>query len=335
MADSREAAVLAVNTLAMGISTAIVALVLVNRDYIPLRSKNIPLVLILYVSTVLWFIGDVFTYYPALVGKLSRPVCILAMSWLRISLGVFAVVSCHVFRIYQYVCIFEWRVRAQGWRLYAPLGLLAMAPVAYGGLASGLPASKGGNAYMESPSMCVSHKPLYFAALGMLLVLLLCWLCAILAMRRIYVCFSEFREMLAMFACTVVIVVLQAVLRWVPGIGDQSVGYNAMVAITDMLVGNTSLAILLLPALWHCYRDRDAYLRFFLHKLKRENRQTEYELANGEALGRISTSVAPSKDFGVLECEIESPTEWTRGVANELCIRHESVSMQTDKRILV
>ncbi|KAJ2359147.1 hypothetical protein GGF43_000313 [Coemansia sp. RSA 2618] len=312
--------------------TVAIFLVYLNRTYIPLRSKNIPLIYTLYVTTLLWFIGDIFTYFPTLVPAPSRAICILTMSWLRMSFGIFSIVSCHIFRIYQYICSFEWRVRAVvGSRYFwRPVFAWSVLPLAYGALASTLPADRGGNAYIREERMCVSDKPLYFVAVAFLIVLLVCWIVATLRMKRIYVCFSEFREMLAIIACTVVIIVLQVVLRWVPRIGDNSVAFNAVASMSDVLVCMISMFVLVSRALWHCYVDRDEYLRYFLHKLKRENRQTEYEMANGgEGLGRISTSIVRGEGgggvLGVMECEMESPTEWRRSVDNVLFNKNRSV----------
>ncbi|KAJ2511977.1 hypothetical protein H4217_007118 [Coemansia sp. RSA 1939] len=278
--DRREVAVIGVNTALMAVSLAAIVYVNINRGYIPLKCKNIPLLNTLFCAMVVWYIGDIYTYQPTVVANGgSRGVCIVTMSWLRMSLGVYTVVSCHVFRIYQYHCIFRWRVRATGRRLWIPVAAWTAIPLAYGVLASALPANRGGNDYIDG--MCVSYKPLYFVAVVLLVLLLVVWACATLMMRGINVCFDEYRELLIVIGSTVVVVALQVALRWVPGIGDTGFSYNSLASITDVLIGQISLLVLIARPMFHCIRDRDRYLRYFLHTLRREDRETEYELANG------------------------------------------------------
>ncbi|KAJ2401115.1 hypothetical protein GGI23_001607 [Coemansia sp. RSA 2559] len=293
--DRREAAVIGANSAIMALSLATIAYVNANRTYVPLKCKNIPLLNTLFCAMLAWYIGDIYTYQPTAV-RASRATCIAMMSWLRVSLGIYTVVACHIFRIYQYHCIFRWRVRAQGKRLWAAAALWAALPVAYGALAAALPAARGGNDY--AGGTCVSHKPLYFVAVAFLVVLLACWTLATLMMRGINVCFDEYRELLVVIAATVAVVALQVVLRWVPGIGDSGFAYNTMTSLTDMLIGQVGLLVLVAKPVFHCLYDRDRYLRFFLHKLRREDKEAEYELANGgQRMGWPSQSSSCDSDL--------------------------------------
>ncbi|KAJ2646905.1 hypothetical protein IWW40_005078 [Coemansia sp. RSA 1250] len=340
--DRREVAVVCVNTAIMLISAVAIWSVHIKRAYIPLKCKNIPLLYTLFATMLVWYIGDIWAYQPTVVARASRPVCIFTMSWMRMSFGIYSVLSCHIFRVYQYYCIFEWRTKVEKRLLWMPIALWACFPLTYGILASTLPADRG-ISYIDDPPMCYSAKMLYFIAVGILVLLLLCWIVAIFMVSHIHGSFNEFCELLAVIVCTIVIVVVQVVLRWIPRIGENGFGYNTMVSMTDILIGQLSLFILISRPLYHSIKDPLAYQKYFLHKLKRENRQSEYELANGTQLGRISTSVQDSRSVGLV-LDIESPTEWTESVSNELlkpqCLAHPEPLLQrcpteTDGRILV
>ncbi|KAJ2891639.1 hypothetical protein GGI21_005806, partial [Coemansia aciculifera] len=121
------------------------------------------------------------------------------------------------------------------------------------------------------------------------------WIYATVLMRRVNVCFNEYRELLVVIITTVCIVILQVVLRWIPAIGDTGFAYNTMASMSDVLIGQTSLFLLVYKPAYHCLVNKDDYLKYFLRTLKRENRQTEYELANGEELARISSSFFGSR----------------------------------------
>ncbi|KAJ1822765.1 hypothetical protein LPJ75_000260 [Coemansia sp. RSA 2598] len=117
-------------------------------------------------------------------------------------------------------------------------------------------------------------------------------------MNKVNVCFNEYRELLVVICSTVFVVVTQVVLRWVPGIGDSGFAYNTMTSMTDILIGQISFFVLVCKPAYHCLVDRDEYLHVFLRTLRREDRQSEYELANGEKIGRISSSsYAPASRF--------------------------------------
>ncbi|KAJ1661819.1 hypothetical protein IW140_006396 [Coemansia sp. RSA 1813] len=312
--DKREVAVIGVNTTIIAISLAALVYVNMKRSYVPLKCKNIPLLNTLFCAMFVWYIGDIYTYQPSVV-KASRLTCIVTMSWLRMSLGVYMVVSCHIFRIYQYHCIFRWRVRATGKYLWIPVAVWAVIPLTYGILASALPAQGGGNDYIGGAEpMCVSYKPLYFVAVGFLVLLLVTWMYATLKMHGINVCFDEYRELLVVIGSTVVVVALQVVLRWVPGVGDVGFAYNTMASMTDILIGQVSLFVLIAKPAFHCMYDRDLYLKYFLHTLRREDRETEYELANGgQHMGRVSQSSYESDLLG-------SATDSTRSMVAKVLI---------------
>ncbi|KAJ2456571.1 hypothetical protein GGF42_003188 [Coemansia sp. RSA 2424] len=287
--DKREVAVVGINSAVMFISFMVLVYINVNRAYIPLKCKNIPLINALYMTMFLWFIGDIYTYQPTLVHA-SRPICIATMSWLRMSLGIFSVINCHLLRIYQYQCIFQWRIHATGKHLWIPVALLwAILPLTYGILASVLPEDKG-NSYIADPPMCLAEKPIYFVAVAFTVILMLFWVYATVLMRRVNVCFNEYRELLVVVITITLVVVMQVVLRWIPAIGDSGFTYNTLTSMSDVLIGQISLFLLVYKPAYHCLVDKDEYLKYFLRTLKRENRQTEYELANGEELARVSSS---------------------------------------------
>ncbi|KAJ1643666.1 hypothetical protein J3B02_003232 [Coemansia erecta] len=217
------------------------------------------------------------------------------MSWLRMSLGVYSIISCHIFRIYQYHCIFQWKIRATGIYLWLPILSWSLFPFIYGILASALPENLGISVKLNDPPVCYAAKPSYFVALAFLIILLLCWVYATLLMNRVNVCFNEYRELLLVICSTVFVVIVQVVLRWVPGIGDSGFAYNTMTSMTDILIGQISFFVLVFKPASHCLFDRDEYLHVFLRTLRRENRQSEYELANGEKINRISSSLAPEQ----------------------------------------
>ncbi|KAI7829895.1 hypothetical protein BX661DRAFT_95062 [Kickxella alabastrina] len=285
-ADKREMVVVGINTTIMFISFLALLYVNYNRSYIPLKCKNIPLLNILYLTIFCWYLGDIYTYQPSLVYA-SRSICIATMSWLRMSFGVYSVISCHIFRIYQYHCIFQWHRRANGKYLWVPIGLWLIIPLVYGIIAAALPESLG-TSFVISPEMCFAQKTAYFVALAFLLILMACWTYATLLMKYTDVCFNEYRELAVIIVSTVFVISMQVVLRWVPQVGDSGFAYNAMTSMTDLLIGQVSFYALIWRPAYHCLVDRDNYLALFLRTLKKENRKSEYELANGEELYMIS-----------------------------------------------
>ncbi|KAI8321381.1 hypothetical protein GQ54DRAFT_261879 [Martensiomyces pterosporus] len=289
VSDKRDIAVVGACSGMLFASFLVLVYINLNRTYTPLKCKNIPLINVLFASISIWFIGDVYVDHPSLVHA-TRPICIATISWLRMSLGMYCVVCCYTFRIYEYICIFQWRIRATGRHLWVPLALWALVPLAYGVLASALPPSSGIE-YVEDTMICRASKPIYFIAVAALIVLALVCGYATFAARHLNACFNEFRELLPMVFVTLTVCVVQVTFRWIPDIGGNVFTYNTLVTITDFIVGQVSFYALVTKPVYHCAVDRDEYLKYFLRKLKRENLEEEYEIANGQEMDHVSTSL--------------------------------------------
>ncbi|ORX73079.1 hypothetical protein DL89DRAFT_265232 [Linderina pennispora] len=232
-----------------------------NRSYTPLKCKNIPLLNLSFLSKWVWCYGlwaMSLQTIPSLTHT-SWAICIATISWLRMSLGMFAVVCLLIFRTFEYICIFEYKIRATGRYLWIPLATMATVCLLYGILATVLPEEKGIQ---------------YVAVLISLLVV-----CAVFTYmaRDIQSSFNEFRELLATFFVTIIAILVQVILRWVPNISGNEFAYNTLVTLTDFIVCQVNFYFL-------------AYLRFFLKKLRRENNESVYEIANGAQMQRWSTS---------------------------------------------
>ncbi|KAJ2351011.1 hypothetical protein H4S02_013694, partial [Coemansia sp. RSA 2611] len=179
-----------------------------------------------------------------------------------------------------------WRIRATGKHLWIPIALWTVLPLTYGILASVLPEDKG-NSYVTDPPMCIAEKPVYFVAVAFTVILMLFWVYATVLMRRVNVCFNEYRELLVVIISTIFVVLMQVVLRWIPAIGETGFAYNTLASMSDVLIGQISLFLIIYKPTYHCVANKEDYLKYFLRTLKRENRQTEYELANGEEMAKI------------------------------------------------
>ncbi|KAJ1965610.1 hypothetical protein GGI12_000661 [Dipsacomyces acuminosporus] len=278
--DKRDIAVVACCSVMMFVTFLILIYVNVNRSYIPFKCKNIPLINVLFVSTLMLLIGDVYVNHSSLLYT-NRPICIVTVSWLRISFGMYNVVCCYTFRVYEYICIFRWKVRATGKYLWIPLALWVLIPLIYGILASTLPPDWG-IGYDEDTRICTTSRPLYLMAVAFIIILLLVLGYATFVARRLNSCFNEFRELLPMIFYTLTAMVVQVAFRWIPSIGRNTFIYNTLVTMTDLFVGQVSFYALVARPVYHCIVDREEYLNYFMYKLKQENLEQEYEMANGE-----------------------------------------------------
>lgn len=291
-----EVIVVTINTTLVFISLLVLVYINLHHAYVPFKCKNIPLLNILYLCTFIWYLADIFTYQTALV-HLNRPLCIAMLSWLRFSFGIYSVILCHIFRNYQYLCIFHWRQPAVGRHLWYPLAGCLVIPLGYGITATVLPVQEGIEFRPESvPAECIAHKHVYFLAVAFLVFLMLVWLISILVMNRITMCFNEYREAILVFAFTTLMILLQIIIRWVPSVDHNGFTYYTIVSVSDTMVGQFSLYMLILKPLYHCLGDREGYLRYFLRKLQIEQLRMEYELANGEELVWLTESSRSSKE---------------------------------------
>ncbi|KAJ1931548.1 hypothetical protein EC988_009752, partial [Linderina pennispora] len=145
--------------------------------------------------------------------------------------------------------------------------------------------------YVEDTMICKANKPIYFFAVAVLISLLV--VCAVFTYmaRDIQSSFNEFRELLATFFVTIIAILVQVILRWVPNISGNEFAYNTLVTLTDFIVCQVNFYFLVSKPTFHCLVNREAYLRFFLKKLRRENNESVYEIANGAQMQRWSTNL--------------------------------------------
>ncbi|KAJ1959824.1 hypothetical protein GGI12_004137, partial [Dipsacomyces acuminosporus] len=84
--DRREVAVIAICSVILFLDLIALVYTYINRTYLPLKTKNLPLMYWTYLSGIFWFVGDVYSYFK-IARKTSWITCVVTTGWLRLSLG--------------------------------------------------------------------------------------------------------------------------------------------------------------------------------------------------------------------------------------------------------
>ncbi|KAJ2804392.1 hypothetical protein H4R21_001658, partial [Coemansia helicoidea] len=109
---------LVVGAVLMLLNTILYAYAMAHHRYPPLRAKNLRLISVLWVCTLVWYLGIIGTNFN--IGHLfgeSSSSCTAFGLWLRVLLGVFTFIYIHIMRLYLYIRIFL-QVRRVTYRIY-------------------------------------------------------------------------------------------------------------------------------------------------------------------------------------------------------------------------
>ncbi|KAJ1723383.1 hypothetical protein LPJ61_005830, partial [Coemansia biformis] len=244
----------------MLLNTILYVYAMVHHKYPPLRAKNLKLISVLWLCTVIWYIGIIGTLFNLhhLFGVSSS--CLLFGLWFRVLLGIFAFIYIHSMRIYIYIRIFV-RFQKVTFRVYL-VGFVVFVLIIVG---YGLPMSILGSQltvkYITELDTCVYGR--VFSELTFS-VIWIGWACVLLITflaRNINTSFREYHEMLLIvFLCSTAIayetishhIVTNFIFhRW----------SRVLTAFIEYLANQTSLVILLGTPVYNCIFHREEYKR--------------------------------------------------------------------------
>ncbi|KAI8319588.1 hypothetical protein GQ54DRAFT_265066 [Martensiomyces pterosporus] len=278
----------------LGMNTLIVLYTLYQRKYPPLRAKNIKLVLVLYASIVIWYIGSIGTNLNMRAFHTFNNSCVVYASWLRVLFGMFLFIFVHILRLYLYIRIFNKVKKITIWCYVVPAIIYVVIVLGFG-LPATLLQSSLSVQYIQSLGVCTygtAFKEISFAVvwLGWLGVLLAAFLA-----RNINTSFNEFREMVLICVVTSIAIAYLSILHHI--VSNYIIITWARVTTTmfEYLGCQTSLAILLGVPVYNCIFHHDEYKRRFYEKMRSDGMVSRYRLTMERSEVSTTITVLPSQ----------------------------------------
>ncbi|KAJ1949334.1 hypothetical protein FBU59_001188 [Linderina macrospora] len=244
-----------------------------NRNYPPLRAKNLPLATMMWVGAFGWFIGSAVSNGLVDIEGVWRH-CIFPAVWIRIGFGYMFTCS-SLFRIYLLDRIFVQRRSTQGVRFHLPIFVFLAAVIIFCIISTVLPDYMT-VIYLDKFKSCHYVAPYRFICLGIVaslwsLVAFLVW-----RIRNIHTAFNERIETIVIAVMALSTDIEMIVVHIVYLHYAQNRAVRSMAVMFDLTMGCTASFILLVYPVYQCIFHRDEYLQKWLLKLSIDGLHKEY-----------------------------------------------------------
>ncbi|KAJ1998582.1 hypothetical protein GGI04_004938 [Coemansia thaxteri] len=255
-----------------------------NRRYPPIKSKNPVLVAFVFLSSALWFTGDIQVNGHAPLKDTPLENCKAIGVWVRVLLGVCMVSSLIALRSYGLYRVFCQNRPYSGIGFYAPFVVASFCLLVYG-VVSQILSPDITIDYVDIVDIC-DYKPGYKASLFALLWstwLIVAWVnwC----IRHIKSSFNESREIA--IACLVVFSVLlfSTVLHYTQPKYPLNLKQRILTTSLDHFAAISVWWLLMAVPLYKCLTARQQYLDDWMRKLRQDGLQRAYHVDSATVHG--------------------------------------------------
>ncbi|KAJ1661805.1 hypothetical protein EV178_006387 [Coemansia sp. RSA 1646] len=271
---SADTAVIAVGSALFGITLIFIIIAWINRDFRPIRAKNLPMVTILFTTGFLWFVGDIpMNGHVLLKGAFSN--CKEWNIWVRV-LFCFWYTTGLIVRCYALDRVFNQNKPTRGFAYYAPSAVLVLFYLGYSIVTQAISNDKtiGYNSELE---LCTTTEVYVYVTVGILWVNWLIFTFMIIRLRNIQSTFNEFYESLVILAFGIAAMIKTSVVHFAHPKYPLILGYRVAETIGDAAICNgVILVIIAYPVIRSIYKSKE-YERKWLLRLRTDGLQDMYE----------------------------------------------------------
>ncbi|KAJ1799874.1 hypothetical protein LPJ59_001522 [Coemansia sp. RSA 2399] len=287
----------------MAINTLVFAYAAWNHKYPPLRAKNMPLIAVLYVSMLFWFLGTIGTNFnlPGVFDFKSS--CILFASWFRVLLGIFLFIHINVFRLYTYLRIFR-EMKRMRVHVYVIGAVVYLAIIVAYGIPVTVLRNKLTVQFVPELGTCIYGT--VFIELSFAIVWM-GWIAVVVVTvvaRNINTSFNEYKEMVLIIILSSITLTYETIAH---NIVRDYVLYRwsrTLSTYMEYLSSQSALFILLGVPVYNCIFHRESYRREFFEKMRADGMVARYEymLANTtDSTAVVSTNITAHERAAALD----------------------------------
>ncbi|KAJ2551426.1 hypothetical protein EV175_003698 [Coemansia sp. RSA 1933] len=271
---SADTAVIVVGGVLFVISLTFIVAAWINRGYSPIRAKNLPMVTCLFVTGLLWFIGDIpMNGHVLLKGTFSH--CKEWNIWMRV-LFCFWYTTVLIVRCYALDRVFNQNKPTRGFVYYATSIMLVVFYLGYSIVTQAM-SSKLTIGYNSELELCTTSNGYMYVTVGILWVNWLVFIFMIIRLRNIQSTFNEFYESLIILACGIAAMIKTSVVHFTRPKYPLILGYRVAETIGDVVICNgVILVIIAYPVVRSIYRSK-AYEAKWLLRLRTDGLEDMYE----------------------------------------------------------
>ncbi|KAJ1986526.1 hypothetical protein H4R33_003309 [Dimargaris cristalligena] len=262
-----DIAVLSLGCIVFAIDLVAFLYILANRNYPPLKAKNIGVMGAALLSALFWWLGDSHVNGLFGAGDGILGLCLMWGLWLRHVLGIMTHLIIINYRLHLLNWVFNKRRSTRGWKFYVPVVVVAIPVMVLGIIAVALP-RKYTLDYSVALKRC-KHNGLikYMCFSYSVFLILLIWVQSFV-LRNIKSSFNEFRQILPACIGATLIVGINA--SFVLSKLHHKIPSRAILGVCNLIACQLFFWFIMGPAIWGCLFHREAYLGRFYNALQRD-----------------------------------------------------------------
>lgn len=274
-------------------------LLLWQRKYPPIKSKNPFLMAGFFASSVLWFAGDIQANGHAPLKGTPMVHCKAFGVWVRALLGACAASALIALRSYGLFRVFCKNLPYRGLGFYLPFLVYCVCIAVYG-IVSQVLSSSITIMYLEAGDICYYSSGFKASLLALLWVT---WVLVALTnwkIRHIKSSFNESREMI--ISCLVVfgILTFTTVLHYAKPKYPLDLKWRIATTALDHVATNTVFWTVVGVPLYKCVTDKKRYLEQWKWKLRQDGLHREYEVEHATGNGTLLSSSGATRPLSYL-----------------------------------
>ncbi|KAJ1949860.1 hypothetical protein FBU59_000956 [Linderina macrospora] len=275
---SMDKATIIIGACFYGFTFLVLLYAFINRNYAPIRAKNVKLTAMVYTGAVLWFVGDIATNgHVEMVGVWSK--CKVWCLWFRVFFAYTfsAAVGIRAYGLYR---VFVLHRPYRGVGFYAPIiglftGLLIFC------ITSQLIPDEKTVMYVEELEMCTYVWGFRGACLGLLWLIWLFVFYFVFKIRNIHSSFNERWESIICCTLALGIDLFTTLMHTINPHYPLTLRYRVANTFFDFCMGNMVTLVMIIYPVVQCMFNRDEYKRKWLAKLQADGLRKEYKVSSG------------------------------------------------------
>ncbi|KAJ1964544.1 hypothetical protein GGI12_001355 [Dipsacomyces acuminosporus] len=259
----------------LGITGLLVILAWMNRAYKPIRAKNVPAITLIYLTSIIMFLGGLPTngLVPAF-GIWSH--CKVWGLWIRV-LPTYLFICFLTIRIAAMYTIFVLKKPFKGWPRLIPY-IIAVTTILAFCITAQLVTPERTIEYVSTLEVCAWKPAFHYSLLALLGVACTVFSIYMLLIRNIRSSFNEFRESLIIYLVGISTYIELVVLHVTVKRFSLNKDIRVITTAFDIVNAANPIWVLLAVPLHKCLFHRDKYLKEWLQKLSSDGLTNEYAI---------------------------------------------------------
>ncbi|KAJ1935672.1 hypothetical protein GGF37_005907 [Kickxella alabastrina] len=248
-----------------------------NRNYAPIKSKNVIVMALIMAVSVVWFVGDLQSNAHLPVAGTLLTNCKAFGVWMRVIIGAGGMCSLAAFRAYGLYRVFYLHKPFHGLGLYLPFVIYWLCALVVG-LTSQLIKPSMTTEYIPELDMCTYRQNFLTSLFTFLwvsgsMVAITHWM-----IRNIKSSFNETHEIMATCAIMFVVLLISTIVNYINPMYLVNYTLRILITSTNHFAANSLWWLIMGKPIYKCMFDRNRYLHMWIHKLRKDGLQKEYEV---------------------------------------------------------